>query len=181
MMHETLQKRSIRNAIIFMALSALSVSEIHAQEAKSVRGDQDRKDPVRRVFYGSYTPPAIRSFESRAEKDLESLIKDGKLQLSDADAVRLALENNVDINVERYNPYFSLWGVDKGKGVLNPSILFSSNVNRLVTPSSSVLQGGDTLLNLNTDYDLSIHKPFEPGLDVDVDFRSGRLQSSSTF
>ncbi len=167
--------------MILIALWTFPVVYTQAQGNRPAREDQSGRNPLKRVFFESYTPPIIRGLESRAEKDLDSLIKDGKLQLTDSDAVRLALENNVDINVERYNPYFSLWGVDRGKGVLNPSILFNSNLDRLVTPSSSVLQGGDTLLNLSTGYDLNIHKPFEPGLDVDVHFNTRRARSSSFF
>ena len=95
--------------------------------------------------------------------------------------MRLALESNVDINVERYGPYFSLWDVEKGRGVLNPSILFNTNVNRLVTPSTSVLQGGDTVLDSNSLYELAIRKPFEKGFDLDFNFSSRRARSSSFF
>ena len=174
-------KTHLRKAVILIGLCALAVARARAQGSAPVRADEPREKPLKVVFYGSYTSPRIRSLESRSEQSLDSLIKDGKLRLTDADAVRLALENNVDINVERYNPYFGIWGIDKGKGVLNPSILFSSNVNRLVTPSSSVLQGGVTLLNLSTGYDLGIHKPFEPGMDVDIEFKTNRARSSSFF
>ena len=109
------------------------------------------------------------------------MIQEGKLKLTELDAVRLALESNVDINVERYNPYFSLWEVEKGRGVLNPSILFNTDVNRLVTPSSSVLQGGETVLDLNNLYQLEVHKPFEKGLDLDLNFSSRRLRTTSFF
>ena len=110
------------------------------------------------------TARAIHALEPRGDRFLESMIQEGKLRLTESDAVRLALESNVDINVERYGPYFSLWDVEKGRGVLNPSILFNTNVNRLVTPSTSVLQGGDTVLDSNSLYELAIRKPFEKGL-----------------
>src|SRR5512136_111281 len=62
-----------------------------------------------RIFSTNYAQPSVWGFDNRGEAKLDSMIRDGKLELSQEDAIRLALENNVDINVERYAPYFSLW------------------------------------------------------------------------
>ncbi len=134
-----------------------------------------------RIFRGSYEPPSVTGFEVHGDEALDAMIKDGHLRLGVEDAVRLALQNNLDITVERYNPYFSLWGIQQGKAVLNPSVLFSSNLNRSVTPAASALQGAPTVFSLNTQYDLTVHKPFEPGLDVDVSFTAARLRTNSIF
>src|SRR6266508_2309266 len=80
-----------------------------AQDRPSGSADQNQGNPLGRVLYGDFTSPSVRSFESRGDGPLDGRIKDGKLQLTQEDAVRLALENNVDINVERYGPDFSLW------------------------------------------------------------------------
>src|SRR4029453_4928901 len=112
--------------VLFIILFSSSIT-LPAQESPQLQPG-DKSGPK---FLGAYQEPAIRAFEPRGERALETMIQDGKLRLTEFDAVRLALESNVDINVERYNPYFSLWDVDKGRGVLNPSILFNTNVNRL--------------------------------------------------
>jgi len=134
-----------------------------------------------RIFRGSYETPVVTGFELQGDGSLDAMIKDGQLQLSAEDALRLALQNNTDIAVERYNPYFSLWGIQQGKAVLNPSILFSTNLNRTVTPATSPLQGAATVFNLATLYNVTVHKPFEPGLDVDVTFTTARARTNSTF
>jgi len=134
-----------------------------------------------RIFRSSYEVPPVAGFDLRGDEALDAMIKDGNLQLSAEDAIRLALENNVDIAVERYSPYFSLWGIQQSKGVLNPSILFNTSLNRSVTPAASALQGASTVFNLNTLYNLTFHKPFEPGLDVDVNFNTARARTNSSF
>jgi outer membrane protein TolC len=134
-----------------------------------------------RIIRGNYVPPAVTSFDLRGDATLDALIKDGKLSLSAEDAIRLALENNTDINVERFNPYFTLWGIQQGKAVLNPSVLFSTNINRNVVPAASALQGAPTVFNITTLYNLTVHKPFEPGLDVDVNFNTSRNRTNSIF
>ena len=167
----------VRAALSIIVLPLFFSSSLPAQ-ARRLEPPQEKSGPP---VFGAYTQPETRSFELRGDRTLESMIQEGKLRLTELDAVHLALENNVDINVERYNPYFSVWEVEKGRGVLNPSILFNTDVNRLVTPSTSVLQGGDTVLDLNNAYQLEVRKPFEKGLDLDLSFNTQRLRSTSFF
>jgi outer membrane protein len=49
-----------------------------------------------------YEPKAVPPINTANTPRLESLLRDGKLYLSLQDAIALALENNVDIEVERY-------------------------------------------------------------------------------
>jgi outer membrane protein len=50
----------------------------------------------------TYTPKAVPPVNTSNTGRIEALLKDGKLYLSLQDAIALALENNVDIEVERY-------------------------------------------------------------------------------
>jgi outer membrane protein TolC len=142
---------------------------------------QPQGNSFTRLFLSDYTTPAVRTIEVRGESLLNSMIKDGKLQISGEDAVQLALANNVDINVLRYVPYLSLWGIESGKAVLNPTIQFSPGINRIVTPATSALQGGAAVLNLSNLYSVNVHKPFEPGLDLDFNFSATRARTNSFF
>jgi len=134
-----------------------------------------------RILKNDYESPQVQALEPRSEQALADRIREGRLELSAEEAIQLALENNVDINVLRYSPYFSLWGIEGGRAALNPTLSFDTNVNRLVTPSTSALQGGTTLLNLTNLYNLSFHKPFAGGLDLDIAYSTTRLRTSSYF
>jgi len=136
---------------------------------------------LERLVLRNYTEPAVASYAARDEESLDAMIRDGRLALRAEDAVRLALENNVDINVERFNPTFSLWGVERGKAVLNPTLQYGTSINRSVTPATSALAGGDTLLNLTSSNDLAYRKPFEVGLDLDVTYSARRFRTSNFF
>jgi len=173
--------RNRHRAVEFVLFWLICICSAMAQESKQQWESKPQANLFNRIFYNDYTAPSVRDFYTGKENALEAVIRDGKLILSAEDAVRLALENNVDINVERYGPYFSFWGIEKGKSVLDPTVQFSSTVNRNVTPTSSVLQGGDTLLNLNIPYNINVHKPFESGLDLDVNFSTVRARTSSSF
>jgi outer membrane protein len=134
-----------------------------------------------RITSSYYAQPQVFPFESRGEAALDSMIKDGKLELSQEDVVRLALQNNVDINVERYAPYFSVWGIEKEKAVLNPVMQLSGNLNRNVTPAASLLAGADTVMSLQGIYAFSVHKPFEPGIDLDIQMQTNRTRTNNYF
>jgi outer membrane protein TolC len=54
-------------------------------------------------FLGPYRRPTVASLFGGSETRLQSLIRDGKLYLTLQDAIALALENNLDVETERYN------------------------------------------------------------------------------
>jgi len=152
-----------------------------AGEDKPHQAAPPQGNALSRIFRGNYEVPSVTGFDLNGEATLDAMIKDGKLLLSAEDALRLALENNIDINVERYNPYFSLWGIQQSKAVLNPYVLFNTSLNRVVNPTASALQGAPTTFNINNLYNVTVHKPFEQGLDMDVNFNVTRYRTNNVF
>jgi len=174
----------IKNSLTFRLMAwsawALIALPLAAQDRQSLRL-QPQGNSFTRLFLNDYKIPAVRPIEVHGESLLNSMIKDGKLEISSEDAVQLALANNVDINVLRYVPYLSLWGIESGKAVLNPTVQFNPGISRMVTPASSALQGGASVLNLSNLYSVNVHKPFEPGLDLDFNFSATRARTNSFF
>ena len=58
---------------------------------------------------GWYSAPAIPGSRSANSARLRGLIQSGKLYLTSQDAIALALENNIDIESDRYNALISVW------------------------------------------------------------------------
>ncbi|HEV2575838.1 MAG TPA: TolC family protein [Acidobacteriaceae bacterium] len=54
-------------------------------------------------FLGPFRQPAVPPLFDGSETRLQSLIRDGKLYLTLQDAISLALENNLDVETERYD------------------------------------------------------------------------------
>ena len=178
-MAHTWKHRTFR--LILAGSGLLLALPLFAQEKQPPRLPQPQGNPLVRIFKGDYETPAVTPLQLRGEEALEGMIREGKLELTAEDAVQLALGNNVDVNVLRYHPYFTMWGIEGGRAVLNPSVSFSSNLVRGVTPSTSPLQGAATVFNLNNLYSVNVHKPFEPGLDFDFSFATNRLRTNSFF
>jgi outer membrane protein len=62
-----------------------------------------------------YSPIRIEPASLTNSPRVDQLIHDGKLELSMQEAVELALENSMDIVVQRYNPWFADTGILKAK------------------------------------------------------------------
>src|SRR5436305_509665 len=77
-----------------------------ARAQQSVQGDEAHIDLGPRHWYTpfahKYTQGVVRPIDLGNSNRLESLLRAGNLYLSLRDAVALALENNVDIEVQRY-------------------------------------------------------------------------------
>src|SRR6202012_226909 len=88
------------------ALAGLAVATCFAQEISIETTSPPRLvGPILRPFHVErrVVSPAKLTNPSR----LDSLIRAGNLYLSSQDVIALALENNVDIAVQRYGPYLA--------------------------------------------------------------------------
>src|SRR6266403_466468 len=66
-------------------------------------------------IFAPYAPIKIGEPGLTNSPRIDQLIHDGKLELSLQEAVELALENNMDIVVQRYNPWFADTGILRAK------------------------------------------------------------------
>src|SRR5262245_21957770 len=87
------------------------------------------KQPAKGGMFSIYKPSELVDLGTRREDTLESRVRDGRLELTEADVVQLALQNNVDIQVERYAPVYNLWQMEKSRGILNPSLTLAATHN----------------------------------------------------
>jgi outer membrane protein len=82
-----------------------------------------------------YRPISIESPELTNSPRIDQLIHDGKLSLSLQDAIELALENNLDIAIQRYYPWVADASILKtkagGAGYSTPGADFSSSTANL--------------------------------------------------
>jgi outer membrane protein TolC len=78
-----------------------------------------------------YSPISIEAPGLTNSPRIDQLIHDGKLELSMQEAVELALENSLDIVVQRYNPWFADTGILKansgGFGGVTPGAVFGGS------------------------------------------------------
>src|SRR5260221_14276338 len=80
------------------------VSQSYAQEATITV--QKPKAPV---LVRPYLEPTVPPARLKNSERLHSLIRAGKLYLTVQDAIALAIENNLDLEVDRYGPLLAEW------------------------------------------------------------------------
>jgi outer membrane protein len=122
------------------------------------------------------TPPAVQG------QELENLIRTGQLQLTIGDVVNLMLENNLDIGANRLTPRSSEYLIETLYGVFEPTLRLQATVNRNTTPSTSVLAGSASGINLlSGQYLIGFSQTLETGTNVAVDFNVSRTSSNNGF
>lgn len=83
--------------------------------------------PQAPFFLRPYLAPEVPPIRLANSPRLRDLVRAGKLYLTAQDAIALALENNIDIEVARYNPLLDQWNLERAEaggalpGVPSPS------------------------------------------------------------
>ena len=97
---------------------------------------------------GAYTPIKLDEPSLTNSPRIEQLLQNGKLMLSLQDAISLALENNLAIDVERYAPWLDEVSLLRAKSGINglvpfdPTLTSNLNVQDSVTPLNNPLFAG---------------------------------------
>lgn len=142
---------------------------------------------------------------------LEQLIHDGKLQLSLQDAIELAMENNLDIVVQRYNPWIAdtdilrTMGGGAGRGLagtgtasslgsipalnFDPTITHSISIDDRRSPVNNPLVSGTglatstpaSLTTHTTQFNTQYSQGFHTGTGFAVSWNNNRSSTSSAF
>jgi outer membrane protein TolC len=103
-------------------------------------------------------------------------------QLSIDEAVKLALEQNLGLQIERFNP--ELQDLNTSQVLSNYTPVFGAGVftQSQDNPPNSFLSGGtDTISTDNVGFNTSLSKLFPWGTDATVSFDSGRQKTNNEF
>ena len=104
-----------------------------------------------------------------------------KLYLTEREAIEMALVNNLDINVERHSSLTSQWDVKLQRSFYDPKGTFGYDFNRLTNPSTSVLEGGDSVTDMLSGYTFGYQHPFSTGTSLDFSFIGNRTDTTNFF
>jgi outer membrane protein TolC len=133
-------------------------------------------------IFAPYSPIRIEEPGLTNSPRIDQLIHDGKLELSLQEAVELALENNMDIVVQRYNPWFADTGILKAKaggfGGGTPGAVFGgSTANNPFLNFDPVITSTITL----DDRNIPVNNPLTSGTGTGVSALVPLTVHTSTF
>ncbi|MFQ5777201.1 MAG: TolC family protein, partial [Terriglobia bacterium] len=161
------------------------------------------------VITSPYTPKSIPQPDLANSPRLEDLIRDGKLFLSLQDAIYLALENNLDISVQRYGPSIAETdllrarggGIARGAGGLGTASALGGGgasldpvvtstlswrrtsfpVNNPVTSGTGLSVGSGALTTNTTTGNFQYSQGFMTGTSYSIAFNNSRQSTTSLF
>lgn len=165
----------MRSAVSLVCVWLLTVAALPAQQWNGANASIGEPTGRFATLTYPYTPKRIAPINLSNSNRLESLLRGGRLYLSLQDTIALALENNLDIEVQRYSLRLAEVDVDRSK---------SGGYIRGV--SSAVWQGssgtttyGNSVLGLvNTSYNSTGIPSLDP--KVTMNYSWGHLTSPQT-
>jgi len=190
-------RKTLAVGLAVALVAGLPVSSF-AQSAKKV----DTPPDYRRTVYNPlryYRPMSLPDPVLVNSPKIEQLIKDGKLYLSLEDAIVLALENNLDISVQRYTPELAsldLLRAQAGQGTpaggFDPRLTGLLAWQRQTQPISNPFLAGtgvvtgsllSALTNYNTAGNFTLAQGFHTGTSYAITWNNTRQSTTnpSTF
>src|SRR6266478_5160759 len=137
--------------------------------------------PLPKIF-APYSPIKIGEPGLTNSPRIDQLIQDGKLQLSLQETVELALENSMDIVVQRYNPWFADAGILKAKaggfgGVTTGAVFGGSSSNTPLLNYDPVITSTFTI----DDRNVPVNNPLTSGTGTGLSSLARLTLHTSTF
>jgi outer membrane protein TolC len=141
-----------------------------------------------RGFLDRYRPPSIdpasRVTPQVTDAPWRLMVKDGMLPVGVSDVVRLMLQSNLDVTLNRFSPLSSSYFIDTLYRPFEPSLNLSASVGRNTQPVASQLTAGagaSAFQQLYHRYAIGYGQTLHTGTRVDVDFLLNRNSSNNQF
>src|SRR5262245_63709572 len=112
------------------------------------------------------------------------MVKEGVLPVSVSDVIRLMLQSNLDVTVNRFSPLSSGYLIDTFFRPFEPTLEISATVGRNTQPVVSQLTAGTGVASLQQlfhRYSIGYGQTLHSGTRVDVDFFLNRNSSNNQF
>jgi outer membrane protein len=101
----------VRKAVATGLCYSLCLGPVLAADETNVRVDKPQSFVFIRPYQGTSVPPINEQNSNR----FAQLTRGGNLYLTAQDAIALALENNIDLAVQRYSPLLSMWALQRAE------------------------------------------------------------------
>lgn len=128
-----------------------------------------------------YRPPQL-ALVGVSDRGIERVdLRAGRIELSERQAVMLAIESNLDVQIERLAPERSRWEVLGARSILDTRLDVNASRDRQRTPASSLLAGGDSITQIVDLFEAGATRLFSRGGEASLKARIFRFETSSIF
>ena len=135
------------------------------------------------VFSFCTTGASVSAQQLAAQGQAAAAAEPIVLRLTVSDAVKLAAENNLGIEAERFNPQIQSLGVDQARGAWTPSISGTVLSNGNTSPNNSFLSGavGDSTRDRRVASTAQLQQAVPWGANYSVGWDAARSTTDSLF
>ncbi|MGI8784243.1 MAG: TolC family protein [Acidobacteriota bacterium] len=128
-----------------------------------------------------YRPPQL-ALVKVSDRGIERVdLRAGRIELTERQAILLAIESNLDVQIERLAPERSRWEVLGARSILDTRLDVNASRDRQRTPASSLLAGGDSITQIVDLLEAGATKLFSRGTEASLKARIFRFETSSIF
>jgi outer membrane protein TolC len=162
-------RRAFKTVFVFFASFAFLLTRANAQTF-----------PTPDYFQHLWRYPHVQT-QLPGPQSLDEYIVDGKLRLGLQDAIRLMLLNNTDVRIDQAQFDQSSFGVPRAYSTFDPLFTASFTPQRSTQPTTSELQGAQTLSQLSQQSNFGYNQLFQSGTTLNVGFATQRSTTNSSF
>ena len=136
--------------------------------------------PLPDWFKDNIARPPIQETKSESSDFLSSLIQRDQLGLTEANAVQMVLQSNLDVVVERFDPRLSQYEIEMAYRLFDPTISMTLGLDRDTRPlTTTFLTGTETQTSLGHVFNVGARKLFETGTLFEVNYTSQRVSDNN--
>jgi outer membrane protein len=153
-------------AACFLAVCGVSAWAQNASRLETVLGISGRQNPAAPLL---------------APQGLQDHVVNGKLVLSLDDSIRLALSNNTNIHLDRYQIETAENNLRRVYAPFDPLLTSSFSDQRAKSPTSTQLQGASILNDLTQQTQIGYSQTFQTGTNFRGSFIAAKNSTNSSF
>lgn len=175
----------------FLFTLLVCAGTLGAQPLLPIGGSKQLKDGITVIeaprfgsphwFRTHFVQPQPPRVSLRAPARLADFVVDGHLELSLKDYLELVLANNTDIAIQRLTIETPKNAITRALGRFDPAVVTTFRSTRTVSPTSSQLEGAQTLSQLTQPLSFAYQQTLETGTIYNIGFSGNKRSTNSAF
>ncbi len=132
-------------------------------------------------YFRTHFASSMPRVELRAPARLSDFVVDGHLELSLRAYIELVLANNTDVAIQKLSIETRKNAITRALARFDPTVVASFRATRTVSPTSSELEGAQTLSQLTQPLNLSYQQTLDTGTSYSIGFSGNKRSTNSSF
>lgn len=132
-------------------------------------------------YFKKYLAKPVTGFELGPPLQLENYVVDSKLELSVKSYLTLVMANNPNVSIQRLSVEISEDAITRGQSIFDPLATASFSATRVLTGTTSAVNGATTLNSLSQPLNLGVQQLLPTGATYSVNFSDSKFSTNSAF